>query len=143
MFMQKLEEGKKTDMTPYNNFNKGLLDFIRDLAKSFPQVDGFRTAYASTNLMAMLNPTMIQGIFHKHCQPFVDRIIGHDDAFFLEKDYATEMAGTGESIEIVSIIKNIWGTLDQSYKDTIWRHMEVLVALSFTITGGENLVSKP
>ena len=116
-----------------SKFNRALLDFIRDLAKSFPQVEGFRRAYASTNLMSTLNPPLVQCIFSRYCSKYTDKILIHDDAFFIEKDYSDEMVSVGESMEIVSMIKDIWATLGQPEKDVVWRHMEVLIAISHTI----------
>lgn len=119
--------------TGVKDFNRALLDFIRDLAKSFPQVEGFRRAYASTNLMATLNPPLVQSMFNKVISPFVPRILMRDEAFFLAKDYTEEAAVAGENLEFVSMIKEIWGTMSCDDKDNIWRHMEVLVAINHTI----------
>lgn len=114
-------------------FNQSLLEFIRDLCKSFPKVEGFRRAYASSNLMSTINPSMMQGMFNRYCSQYKDQIVNHDDEFFLSKDYKEEMSAAGESIEIVSMIKDVWGTIEQADKDNIWRHMEVLVAIDYMI----------
>jgi hypothetical protein len=117
----------------YKTFNKALLEFIKDLATSFPQVEGFRNAYASTNLMSMMNPEMVSVFFHKYCSRYVDNILRRDEGFFLEKDYGDEMASVGEGIEIISMVKGIWKSLDEAGKEVVWKHLEVLVALDAII----------
>jgi hypothetical protein len=117
----------------YKEFNRAMLDFIRDLATSFPYVEGFRRAYASTNLMSTLNPTLVQSLFNRCVSPYIDHIMRRDDDFFLRKDYTQECSAAGESAEIVTILKDIWRTLSPQDKESIWKHFDVLVALNYQL----------
>lgn len=120
-------------------FNKALLDLIKDLALSFPHIEGFRRAYASTNLMATIQPSMVQTLFNRFISSYTDQILQHDETFFLQKDYSEELATTGESIEIVAVLKKVWGGLQSQDKDSIWKHMEVLVALNHAVESSKLL----
>jgi hypothetical protein len=123
-------------------FNRALLDFIRDLATSFPHVEGFRRAFAMTNLMATMNPPMVQGIFSRCVMPYAPRILAHDESFFLQKDYQSELSGFvgGEAqIELVSELKKIWSGLDEEDKATVWKHMDLLIALNHAFESSKSL----
>lgn len=120
-------------------FNRALLDFIKDLALSFPHVEGFRRAYASTNLMSTIQPNMVQTLFNRFISSYTDQILQHNEAFFLQKDYSEELATAGENIEIVTVLKQVWTGLQSQDKDSIWRHMEVLVALNHAVESAKVL----
>lgn len=129
----------RVNLDAHKEFNRALLEFIRDLAKSFPHVEDFRRAYASTNLMATLNPVMVQTLFNRFVGAYTDKILHRDESFFLQKDYSSDLAAAGESggaggsVEVVTVLKGIWATLAQGDKESIWRHLEVLVALNHAL----------
>ena len=121
------------NMELHVKFNRALLDFIRDLASSFPQIEGFRRAYASTNLLSTIHPTFPQSLFNKYVTRYVDKILRRDETFFMQKDYTEEVTAAGESMEVVSILKTVWSGLGEVDKDNIWKHMEVLVAINHAV----------
>jgi hypothetical protein len=58
------------------------------------------------------------------------KIMAKDENFFIHADM-TELANTqGFDIDIISRLKSIWGTLNESDKEAIWKYIQLLVLLN-------------
>lgn len=131
---------KKMDV--YVEFNRALLEFIKDLSQSHPNVDFFRKYYTLVNLMSTMNPMTIQPLYDRNIKPYQQYILARDGTFFLNKDYTAEVTEVGESMDIVSVLKTLWIGMSATDKDMVWRHLEVLVVLNQIITDNNNNVKR-
>ena len=118
----------------YLSFNTTLLDFMKDLSQSYAHIETFKKAWNIINLLTSMNPMSVQPLFDKNMSQYTKNIIARDESFFLAKDYTSELSSTGESVDLVHMVKSIWTTsMTQDDKNHVWEYLEILVALNHNI----------
>lgn len=74
-------------------FNTQLLQFLGEMKNLFPENDNIAKAVDYADLIRKSNPRMTILCWQMYvCKPYSDIIESENIAFFLEKDYATDLA---------------------------------------------------
>lgn len=132
--------GSATDM--YNSFSTLLLNFLNDLACSYPNLDIFEKSYNMVIALSNLEPTLVYNMVWANMRPFIHQIQQRDDSFFLEKDYkcyTKEFSMIGGDIDIIDAIKSIWSrSMSNQDKDCVWRHFDMLISQGSVIAKTNN-----
>jgi hypothetical protein len=117
--------------TYYECFNNKLEEFLQDLSSSFPDVKDFKLVKNGLQLAKTIDVKMPQRVFDENvANRFEERIIKKDEQFFLTENYADILEDNNVDLDVVSKIKDIWSSLDDCDKDTIWKYLHVLVILN-------------
>lgn len=113
-------------------FNKKLLDFADDLqvlkdrlGLDVPQLAMFKPAIV---MAESFDPEQPRRIFHEHVAlKYGSYIREKNERFFLENDAYDEEAGF--QMDLVSLLKQVWTTLNPGNKAAIWGHLQLLLAI--------------
>jgi hypothetical protein len=125
-------------LTFFRLFNKHADEFCRDLVSTFPEVSEFKQLKSALLLVKNLDERKPQEVFVKFLtQDIRNSILTKDEAFFLTEvhnhkhiiKHVEEVDGS-QWDGIVDMLRELWGTLDESNKDVIWKYFHVLVAIS-------------
>jgi hypothetical protein len=117
------------NLTYFECFNTKLAEFLQDLSTSFPEFKDIKMLKNGLNLARTLDVKMPATMFSKHVTAeYEQNILNKDDAFFLTQTYE-HIAVDGIDLDIIPKLKDMWGTLDVSDKDSVWKYLQVLVLL--------------
>jgi hypothetical protein len=107
-------------------FNRKLVEFVDDLIVTFPQFADF-VGYRTLLMGAIaLDKTSPRQIFNQTVAiPYEKYILEKNEVFLLQETYATT---TKQGL--VDQLKQVWRTMDDSNKESIWKYMQVLVILN-------------
>ena len=97
---------------PNNNmltiFNDHFVEFITDIHNVFPEDPDILTAKNALVAIRKANPKMIVKIWRAYiAEKYRDRIADGDIAFFLDKDYASDVAVSQNSDKIMESINRL------------------------------------
>jgi hypothetical protein len=111
----------------YAVFNAKLLDFVDDMQGILRHVPQYKMLVASIKLLSQFQPHQNHTFFRQYvATPYEASIVARDEAFLLNQDYNVG----GEDVDIVSLVKGVWTSLTPEDKDSIWAHLQVLLAIS-------------
>lgn len=113
--------------SPYKAFNHQLKTFFRECDKTFPELVCFKIMLGAYKLLKSMNKKLPQ----KYWQNLVmlkhgDSIRSRSDASFFDPNFAPPAIYSS----MVDSMKNTWILLDAQTKNTIFDHMQVLVAIN-------------
>lgn len=119
-------------------FNKHADEFCKDLVVTFPEVSEFKQLKSALLLVKNLDERKPQEVFAKFLtQDIRDNILRKDETFFMTEVHNhkhiikhVEEVDASQWDAIVDMLRELWGTLDESNKDVIWKYFHVLVAIS-------------
>lgn len=116
-------------------FNNKLHDFavsLDALSVFFPELLSLVTLFRNTiYLSRIVNESVPVMFFYKHiATPFGRAISARDEPFFLSHAFDDLCAQPHMSREIVVIIKRTWVRLTKENKEAIFKHLDLLLALS-------------
>jgi hypothetical protein len=109
-------------------FNRKLNDFIEDLEAigMHNRVTEYPMLKASCAFLAQMDKQRPAHYFHTYVLvPYEEQIKKRDEQFFLSQPLGCE-----RDMAIVNVIRQIWRTLDETNKNAIWQHLQVLTVLS-------------
>ena len=110
---------------PYVLFNNKLMDFLEDLKGVIGHLPDYTILVTSAKFLAQFKEKQNQELFDRFVvQPYGPLIVARNEAFLLEEKYSNSKA------DIVSLLKNVWTTMQDADKESVWAHMHVLVVLS-------------
>ena len=72
-------------------------------------------------------------IFKSYSQIYREKILNHDESFFLANDYSEiKEANDDENTveQVINKLKKYWGELSDENKAKIWKYLETLIKLS-------------
>ena len=111
-------------------FNRKLSAFLGDLRPLVGTVPEYAVASSSVRMLAQMEPRKNQELFDAYvAQPYEERIIAKDEAFFLEHD-ETALGGGADNVGVVQLLRQVWQGLSAADKDAVWAHLQVLVVLN-------------
>jgi hypothetical protein len=118
----------------YRLFNNTMNEFFDELIHVFPMVPDFKTLKTSLHWAIAIDKKMPEQVFH-YCvtKEYSEHIFAEDENFFLKqtyKDYSGIMEQNNVDMNIVNVIKGVWGNLTDNNKKVIWKYMKVLVTIS-------------
>jgi hypothetical protein len=125
-------------LTFYRLFNKHADEFCRDLVSTFPEVSEFKQLKSALLLIKNLDERKPRDVFVKFLTNEIrDSVLNKDETFFLTEVHNhkhiinhVEDADSSQWDNIVDMLRNLWETLDNTNKDSIWKYFHVLVAIS-------------
>lgn len=125
-------------------FNKTFGEFVKDLVSSFPDESEFRLVNMVLSSLRVVAPKVLHKNFHKNVVvPFGEKILAHDEGFFMETDYSKQIVGDVESLEeaerIITKVKQKYREMTESDRLIVWKYIRVLVILSMKINASDNL----
>ena len=108
-------------------FNKKLGEFFEDLEQiGINNVQDYPLMKASCQFLASVDKRRPAEMFHKYVVgPYQAQITDRDEEFFWNESY-----NSVSDMAIVNAIKHIWKTLDDTNKNAVWMHMQVLMVLA-------------
>ena len=112
-------------------FNDHFIEFVTDIQKVFPEDPDILTAKNSLLTIRKANPKMIVKIWKTFIVDKYQREIDSGDlAFFMEKDYSTDIAGTENSSKIMESINRLRGPIKQMTPDNQAKTMKYIQNLT-------------
>ena len=123
-------------MTSIGKFKNHLQITIQDIKSYLDNDNEFNLHEFKINTAMSIDPRSSVKWFMDCLVPFADEILKGNDSFFLQ----TEFGDMDENyVSIVSKIKTIWTTLDNSGKNNIKRNFKLLLMLGAIAVKNEDL----
>lgn len=116
----------------YSVFNGVLSDMLNDLLARFPGNAQIKSIMAFHSLASVGNEKAPYDAFVEHVMlPHGKMLESHDEAFFLEKDYATTPGSGGAAI--IDSLKALWTHMTESDKQGVFGYIDLLISVHRTI----------
>ena len=117
---------------PHKRFNTSIKEFIRDLITTFPEYNQFRMllmAYKFTKTLSKKHPQIFfkQIIIDKHRDDIIGKNFDMFDNLYIDDNIPAIIKNLIFSFKD---IKFLMSKISQENKETIMRHLQVLVILS-------------
>ncbi len=111
-------------------FNAKLQEFVRDLSKSFPEVQDFKMFNTGLALALGMSATKPQQMFDALvARRYSQQIIDRDEKFFEDHEF-DQVSALTDDFDIVSRVRAVWDRMDAANKDVVWKYLQVLLALN-------------
>jgi hypothetical protein len=122
-------------------FNTKAEEFFDDLARTFPQVQDFKTFKTGLRLLLTVDERRAQKLFAKHIAAnYRDQLLSKNDAFFFQDGFVesaiaakaptTAEEARDEWLSVIGRIKGVWSSMSSESKAAVWSYFQVLIALS-------------
>ena len=117
-------------MAYHEIFNEKLVEFLKELANSFPNIDEFKKLKSGATVLMSVDPKKPRDVFNKYvANKYRSFILSKNEDFFMTHKY--EIYNDSDYWEnFIMLIKNVWIGLNDSNKDAIWKYFNVLILLS-------------
>ena len=119
-----------TYLTAFNNL---IFKFTDDLIETFPEENDFKVYKRALSILKSANAKKMCAIFKSYSFIYREKILSHDESFFLENDYSEikEANGDENTVEqVINKLKKYWHELSKENKEKIWKYLETLIKLS-------------
>lgn len=117
--------------SPYTIFNNVVSDMLSDLTARFIDNRELSACEVFHKMACKANVKMPYESFVEFAVvPFGDRLVLHDDAFFMEKEYGT--GGDGGS-GLVDALKKLWKHMSGDDKQRVHDYLDLLLSVHGTI----------
>lgn len=119
-----------TYLTAFNNL---IFKFTDDLIETFPEENDFKVYKRALTILKSANAKKMCVIFKSYSQIYREKILNHDESFFLANDYSEiKEANDDENTveQVINKLKKYWGELSDENKAKIWKYLETLIKLS-------------
>lgn len=116
---------------PLAAFNSKLLEFIEELADTYPEEKDISNALDALRLLKKVNPRLIHSGFMEYMYPdFHQPVMSEDETTLIKK--AKEMInGEHKDYAVAYIIfDRHWSTMTEANKKSIWNWCKVIVILA-------------
>jgi len=112
-------------------FNDHFADFINDIQQVFPENHDITLAKNSLFAIRKANPKMIIKIWNSYIVgKYNDEITRGDIGFFIDKDYATDLAYAENSDKIIEAINRLRSPIKQMTKEDQAKTMKYIQNLT-------------
>lgn len=109
----------------YDIFNAKLLDFLGDLKETFPTMTQFEFYDGITRTCIIMSKEKPLQMFKSNVEvPFGESIDKKNDEFILNREFSEA------DQSFVNMLKLIWKDLDKDNKNSVWKHVQLLLAIS-------------
>jgi hypothetical protein len=122
--------------SPLAAFNSKLLEFVEDLADTYPEEKDLDKAVKALQALKKMNPKLLHSSFMEYVYPDFHKPVMEEDEDTLIQN--AKMALHGEFSEYAFayiIFDKHWSTMSDSNKKTIWNWCKVLVVLAEKAAG--------
>ena len=114
-------------------FNAVFVEFLDDLTHLFPGDSELGLMQLAVRAASVATPTLLQSGFHEFvAEPFGDRVLDRDEAFFLAKDDYDQHVSDA-TVDIAALVQKIkagYGRAASEDRAAVWRYLRTLVLLS-------------
>lgn len=116
-------------------FNAKMQEFLNDLVAAFPDVQDFKMCKSALTLALSFYPKKPQEIFNTYVAvPYKSFIIDKNEEFFLSHDFK-HVVNSDADFDIVERIRNVWGVMSDTDKESVWKYFQILLVLNQKIVG--------
>lgn len=128
----------------YTAFNNAVVEFLRDVSSTFPGCKPISAAREFYEMGIKANKRAPLTLIHDLMMvPYGEHIRAHDEAFFMDHDYAGDLARAGgngghggvapSGQDVIVILKGLWKDMTPEDKSCVFQHLDVIVDLYDTI----------
>lgn len=111
-------------------FNQTFKEFMNDLIRCFPEDADFKMYKMAISTAMIMDDGLVIGVFkEKVIDPYADKILAKDDAFFMENNYSELQGEFSEASAIIQKLKGYWAAMGEEDRDVVRRYFVVLVKL--------------
>lgn len=114
-------------MEDYVAFNKAFKNFIRCSIDAFPDMKELRIVLITYKMLKTISTKQPCKLFSTMTAACQDAIFMKDEKYFMQNGVRCPEATLNS---LSPAIQHKWMSLDDDNKETIWQHLQVLVALS-------------
>jgi len=114
-------------------FNEHVLEFFADIRRVAPDDKDIIAAEMAVAAARKANATLFMRSWTKYTQPYLAQISSKDTAFFLAKDYSTDVASGGGSsslVEAIDRVRSRVASMTQEEKEKIVGYIYTLTMLA-------------
>lgn len=119
----------------YTVFNNVVTDMLTDMSERFPQS---RELSACATFHGMASKANVKLPYDKFVEyailPYGDRLVAHDDAFFMDQGYE-DVAGS-EGSGFVSALKGLWKHMSPDDKKCVHDYLDLMLSVHDNISRG-------
>jgi hypothetical protein len=117
--------------SPLTMFCNMLVRFFEELKDTFPEERDIRVALETINSAKKINPRLILDMFNEHVGiPLRDPISREDEQAIIAYARTKISQQFNEILPALAIFERHWGGLSDINRNSIWKYLKVLVALS-------------
>ena len=122
----------------YRLFNKHADEFCKDLVATFPEVSEFKQLKSALILVKNLDERKPRDVFSQFLTCDIrNSILTKDESFFMTEVHHhkhimnnVEELDSSQWDDVVDTLRELWSTLDEGNKESIWKYFHVLIAVS-------------
>lgn len=114
-------------------FNEKAEEFSKELVLTFPEVNEFKKLKSGLLLVKNVDERKPRELFNNYVgKHFREQIIAKDESFFLNEvqNHAKQGVEPTQWQTIISLLHELWATLCEDNKASIWKYFQVLVAIN-------------
>jgi len=117
-------------------FNTKLLEFVEELADTYPEEKDISTALDALRLLKKVNPKLIHSGFMEYIYPdFHEPVMNEDETTLISKAKGM-LAGDHKEYAVAYIIfDRHWSTMTEANKKAIWNWCKIIVVLGKRVAG--------
>ena len=124
-------------ISAFNTTIVRLLDFLYDILDDDydrRKLKGYKTAF---DMFKNMNARAIPENFLYYAAPHAQEIVNKDEHYILSKDINSFefLSGEDDSLKDGLRLREVWATLPEDKKNTVWHYLNNLLKLSMDITG--------
>lgn len=116
-----------------NLFNQKAEEFCKDLVLTFPEVNEFKKLKSGLLLLKNVDERKPREFFNNYVGiNFKQQILSKDESFFLNEVQNHVQAGmeNAQWQTVIALLRQLWETLNDDNKESIWKYFQVLVAIN-------------
>lgn len=114
-------------------FNDKAEEFCKDLVLTFPEVKEFKQLKSGLLLLRNVDEKKPCEFFNNYVGAnFRQQIISKDESFFLTEvqNHVQNGVENAQWQTVIALLRNLWATLGDDNKESIWKYFQVLVAIN-------------
>jgi hypothetical protein len=122
--------------SPLAAFNTQLLNFVEDLAETYPEEKDLDRAVKALQALKKMNPKLLHSSFMEYIYPdFHTPVMEEDEDTLIQNAQKVLNSEFSEYAFAYIIFNKHWSTMSDSNKKTIWNWCKVLVVLAEKAAG--------
>lgn len=118
----------------YDLFNDKAEDFARDLVRAYPDINEFRQLKSAITMLRNVDPKKPRTVFEAAVlTKYRTAIVNRDDSALMSNQIENLVEDEQQRnawLPFVEKIKDMWQHLTDMNRDAVWKHFQVLLAIS-------------
>lgn len=121
-------------LSVYTMFNNVAADMLTDMAERFPGNKEMAACVVFHKMASKANVRLPYERFLEYAiTPYGDRLIAHDDAFFMDTSY-DDIAGERGS-RFIEALKRLWSEMSEDDRKSVHDYLDLLMSIHGKISG--------